>query len=94
MLIGCYLLNNILFRIEIKPNAAKHLRYNENNNEAVVESPPFVNKIMDFCRIKSILSYFLLVDYPEMNNCAKPVYFNEKPNYNTRFGKTEPYCLT
>jgi hypothetical protein len=34
------------------------------------------------------------MNYPENDNGAKPVYFNEKSNYNSRIRKAKPYCFT
>jgi hypothetical protein len=84
----------VLFRLKGEPHVCENFRFNENFNAAVVESPPYVHKILYFCRMKFVRSCFLLMNYPENDNGAKPVYFNEKPNYNSRFRKAKSNCFT
>jgi hypothetical protein len=83
-----------LFRLKDEPIVCENFRFNENFNAAVVESPPYVHKILNYCRMKLVRSCSLFMDYPENGNGAKRVYFNEKSNYNTRIRKAKPHCFT
>jgi hypothetical protein len=83
-----------LFTLIGSSNVCKNLRFNENSNAAVVESPPYVHKIMNFCKMKPVHSYSLFMDYPGKEAAAKLIYLNEKPNYHSCIRKAEPHCLT
>jgi hypothetical protein len=70
------------------------IRYNENMNKAVAESPPILNNILFLYSMKLINSYYSPIRNRACGNCVKLVYIHEKSNYNTRFRKTKPHCLT
>lgn len=64
---------------------------NRNFNIAV-DGPPL--RLMNIETVLSVMmmpnAYLIRIESPEDRSCVKEEYFHEEPNYNSRFGQTDP----